>query len=222
MTGIGMLLEHQLAACRDADGNIDMARLMERVRATYAEMYRERTRTQRVIQVMGEEVEELTSALEKKIEARTAEALALRARFGDALDCVSQGILLVGHDGLLLNANRAARDLLGLDEGDFEGRTRFLDLMARLHQAGEFGLCFGCLEAGGVAHAQAPALGKGLHRRGRQLVATAGRARRLGIDGGDLVASIKEGAQHRHGEIRGAHENQAQPLRGRCHLRRRP
>lgn len=140
MTGIGMLLEHQLAACRDADGNIDMARLMERVRATYAEMYRERTRTQRVIQVMGEEVEELTSALEKKIEARTAEALALRARFGDALDCVSQGILLVGHDGLLLNANSAARDLLGLDDSDFEGRTRFLDLMARLDAAGEFGL----------------------------------------------------------------------------------
>jgi diguanylate cyclase (GGDEF)-like protein/PAS domain S-box-containing protein len=138
MTGIGMLLEHQLAACRDADGNIDMARLLERIRTTYAEMYRERTRTQRVIQVMGEEVEELTSALEQKIEARTAEALALRARFGDALDCLSQGILLVGHDGVLLNANCAARDLLSLDESDFEGRTRFLDLMARLHQVGEF------------------------------------------------------------------------------------
>lgn len=138
MTGIGMLLEHQLAACRDADGTIDMMRLMERVRATYAEMDRERTRTQRVIQVMGEEVEELTSALEKKIEARTAEALALRARFGDALDCLSQGILLVGPEGMLMNANSAAWALLGLEQRDFEGHTRFLDVMARLHAAGEF------------------------------------------------------------------------------------
>ena len=138
MTGVGMLLEHQLAACRDADGNVDMARVLDLVRATYSEMHRERSRTQRVIQVMGEEVEELTSALEQKIEARTAEALALRARFGDALDCISQGILLVGNDGMILNANMAARALLGLSDNDFEDGTRFLDLMARLHAAGEF------------------------------------------------------------------------------------
>ena len=52
--------------------------------------------------------------------------------------------------------------------------------------------------------------GNGVDRRRPRSLAAAGRARRLGVDGSDLVAGIDERAQRRDGEVRRAHEGEAQ------------
>lgn len=132
------LFERQIADCTDAEGRLDIEALTRVYRTSYIEMQRERERTQRVIHIMGEEVEELTRDLESRIAARTLEALELRERFDLALDSISQGILLVGADGVLIDANQVAMDILGLDAGELNSGLTFLDLMARLEAEGEF------------------------------------------------------------------------------------
>ena len=132
------LFDQQVAECTDQAGQLDTERLIRVLRTTYSEMRRERVRTERVIRIMGEEVEELTRDLENKIEARTLEAVELRERFDLALDNISQGILLVGPNGGLVDSNRVALDLLGLRPEELNGRMSFRALMARLSEAGEF------------------------------------------------------------------------------------
>ena len=63
-------------------------------------------------------------------------------------------------------------------------------------ERGELGLRLGILERARRAHRQAQPLGRLVHGRAAQLVAAAGRAWRLGVDGGDLVAG---GEQARRG-----------------------
>src|SRR5205085_2107632 len=54
---------------------------------------------------------------------------------------------------------------------------------------------------------QALALGKQVHRRYLFGHASAGRSRRLGVDGCDLVPGCDERGQRRQRKLRGAHEN---------------
>ena len=73
------------------------------------------------------------------------------------------------------------------------------------------------LEVQRRAHRQAEPFGLKLNRRGRQRqAAAAGLARRLGVDGGDVVAGRRQGGERRHREGRRSHEDDAQrhgPLR---------
>ena len=60
-----------------------------------------------------------------------------------------------------------------------------------------------------------------VHRRLAQGHAAAGCARRLGIDGNDLVAGFEDRAKRRHGEVGRAHEDDAQGRHGPlCHCGR--
>ncbi len=65
------------------------------------------------------------------------------------------------------------------------------------------------LQRGGGADRKAERLGARLHRRRLDAVAAAGRARRLRIDGGNLVPGRRQRLQDRHGETGRAHEGEA-------------
>jgi hypothetical protein len=102
--------------------------------------------------------------------------------------------------------DRARQDqAVGRDHGGIEA------------ECGEGGLLLLRLQRDRMAHRQAQGLGPRLDRRGLGLVAASGRARRLAVDGGDLVPGRRERVQHRHGEIRRAHEGEAQALAGGGH-----
>ena len=51
--------------------------------------------------------------------------------------------------------------------------------------------------------------GEGVNGAGFFLVAAPGRARRLGIDGGDIVPGVQQGGQGRHRKLGASHENEA-------------
>ena len=69
-------------------------------------------------------------------------------------------------------------------------------------QRGKSLLLFCALQRNRVAHLQRQRLGPGVHRRWAQLLAPARRARRLAIDGGNLVPGLDQSLQHRHREGR--------------------
>jgi hypothetical protein len=58
-------------------------------------------------------------------------------------------------------------------------------------------------------HKYARLLGRLMHRRFTHAHAAPGRTRRLGVNGGNLVACIANGAKRRHGEVRRSHEDNA-------------
>ena len=71
-------------------------------------------------------------------------------------------------------------------------------------QRGQFGLCFRRPQGGGLVHRNAVLDGQLLDRAGHQLVAAAGRAVRLGVDGDDLMLGAEQGLEVFGGELRGA------------------
>lgn len=79
--------------------------------------------TQRI--AMEDELRLLTSELEARVEERTRELDAQRARLAAVIDQIPAGLTIVGTDGRVVTANAEARRLLGgrLDEEFEAGRT---------------------------------------------------------------------------------------------------
>ncbi len=70
-------------------------------------------------------------------------------------------------------------------------------------QRGEFGLRFGVgAQAGGGTDGKAEPVRRDVHRAFAKRVSAAGGARRLAIDGGDVMASGAQREQRGHGEVR--------------------
>ena len=102
-------------------------------------------------------------------------------------------------------------DVETAEAGGIEDRLRQDQAVGHHHgdigaETGEGGLFGGGFEADRVAQRQAQRLGAALHRRGPVVPAAARRARRLAIDGDNLVRSGNR-IERRDGEIGRAHEN---------------
>jgi diguanylate cyclase (GGDEF)-like protein/PAS domain S-box-containing protein len=132
------LLHQQLKLCMDAEGRLDTEKLARLVESAYVDMDRERSRARRTLTIMAEEIEELTTDLQRRIDERTEETNVLRGRFTGALDSITQGILLVASDGMIVNANLIALELLEISASDIAAGLTFGGLMRRLYDRGEF------------------------------------------------------------------------------------
>ena len=80
-------------------------------------------------------------------------------------------------------------------------------------ESGEFGLRLGVLQCRRRPHRQPQPLGRLVHGRAAELLATAAGSRRLGVDGRDVVAGGEQGVEARQDEAGRAHHDQAQALR---------
>ncbi len=79
-------------------------------------------------------------------------------------------------------------------------------------QLSKSGLLIIALERSGRAYLDALFLGIAMHWGRGQLLAASGRARRLGIDAGDLMARLDQGGEDGHGEIRASHKGDTEFL----------
>ena len=76
-------------------------------------------------------------------------------------------------------------------------------------QRGKFCLFIRTFQRHRVAHGQAQRLGPCVDRCGAVFLASARRARRLAVDGGDVVTGFDQRIQHRNREIRRTHKDNA-------------
>ncbi|HEX4296611.1 MAG TPA: EAL domain-containing protein [Devosia sp.] len=106
------LLAKQLEKARRADGTVDLDRLLELVAEAYEESVQDRTRTDRSITLMVEELDALQAGLEADIAERTAELSASRKalklqnrRMAEALDSTGQAISIYDQNQQLVFCN---------------------------------------------------------------------------------------------------------------------
>ncbi len=147
-------------------GDLDIGRLMELISSAYDEFEHDRTRTDRSMSLMIEELDELNRQLESLVAQRT-EVLRLREselhqqnlRFDAALSNMSQALLLFDQAGNLLICNRRYRELYGLPPDAAQPGTSSIDLLQRT-RCGR-GLRWRCAAATGIrAGSCSPASGR--------------------------------------------------------------
>ncbi len=115
------LLAKQLEKARQADGDLDLDRLLALVARAYEEAEQDRERTDRSIGLMVGELDAFQADLEARIASRTAElhesrkALKLQnARFATALENMSHAISMYDNQHKLVTCNRQFLELYKL------------------------------------------------------------------------------------------------------------
>jgi len=107
------LLEQQLREARNADGQLDMPRLLAAVARTYAHHEQERRGVVRSMQMMSDEANALTR------EVRESSAMQLQA----VLDHVKDVIITTGESGHIATINATGQRVFGRTEAELVGRT---------------------------------------------------------------------------------------------------
>src|SRR5262249_29016272 len=139
------LLGKQLAKARLPDGGMDIDALAELVGAAYAEADHDRTRADRSIALMIDELNALNHDLEQQVAKRTAELRerereleAQNLRFDAAINNMSQGLLLFDRSDRLVICNRRYVEMYGLTPEDAKPGSTVRDLLQRRVDNGTF------------------------------------------------------------------------------------
>ncbi len=139
------LFARQLARAQTESGDLDIERLKALISSAYEEFERDRTRTDRSMVLMIEELDELNRRLENLVAERTAavrqreqELHAQNLRFDAALSNMSQALLLFDSSGCLLICNRRYRELFQLPPDAAQPGTSTIDLMRERAASGCF------------------------------------------------------------------------------------
>jgi diguanylate cyclase (GGDEF)-like protein len=130
------LLAKQLRKARQADGELDLAQLLELVARAYDEAEQDRERTDRSISLMVEEIDTIQKGLESEIARRTGElktsrkALKLQnRRMAEALDSTGHAISIYDANRRLIFCNDKFLDLYRLPRRYGRPGTSFEDVL---------------------------------------------------------------------------------------------
>jgi diguanylate cyclase (GGDEF)-like protein len=130
------LLAKQLRKARQADGELDLAQLLELVARAYDEAEQDRERTDRSISLVVEEIDTIQKGLESEIARRTGElktsrkALKLQnRRMAEALDSTGHAISIYDANRRLIFCNDKFLDLYRLPRRYGRPGTSFEDVL---------------------------------------------------------------------------------------------
>jgi diguanylate cyclase (GGDEF)-like protein len=130
------LIARQVEKARDANGGIDVERLLTLVGEAYEAADRDRRRTDRSIALMIEELDTLNRSLERQVEERTAalqaretELRAQNLRFDAAINNMSQSLLMFDEQARLVICNNRYIEMYDLPAAEIRPGCSLLDLL---------------------------------------------------------------------------------------------
>ena len=139
------LFARQLAKARNEAGEIDIERLRGLISSAYEEFERDRTRTERSMTLMIEELDDLNRGLEDLVAERTTvlrqreeELEEQNRRFDAALSNMSQALMLYDDKAHLVICNRRYREIYRLPPDAGQPGTAAADLLRERLAAGTF------------------------------------------------------------------------------------
>jgi diguanylate cyclase (GGDEF)-like protein len=139
------LVAKQIAKASDAEGVLDVDKLVRLVTGAYGEFDRDRRRTDRSMALMIEEIDAINRNLEELVAKRTAELRArerdLQAqnmRFDTAINHMSQGLLLFDRAQRLVVCNQRFIEMYGLSKDVVVPGSSFRDIIAHRKATGSF------------------------------------------------------------------------------------
>ncbi len=145
MRCVHRLFARQFAKASNEAGEIDIERLTELISSAYEEFERDRTRTDRSMTLMIEELDDLNRGLEDLVAERTAvlrqreeELEEQNRRFDAALNNMSQALMLYDDKARLVICNRRYREIYRLPPDAGLPGTAAADLLRERKAAGTF------------------------------------------------------------------------------------
>ena len=139
------LIAKQIAKATDAEGNVDIDKLVALVDAAYEEFDRDRRRSDRSMSLMIEEVDAVNRNLEQlvakrssELQARERDLQAQNIRFDIAINNMTQGLLLFDASGRLIVCNQRYIAMYGLSADALTPGISLRDLVAYRKQTGSF------------------------------------------------------------------------------------
>jgi diguanylate cyclase (GGDEF)-like protein len=139
------LVAKQIAKASDAEGVVDVDKLVRLVTGAYGEFDRDRRRTDRSMALMIEEIDAINRNLEELVAKRTAELRArerdLQAqnmRFDTAVNHMTQGLLLFDPMHRLVVCNQRYIEMYGLSKDVVRPGSSFRDIIAHRKATGSF------------------------------------------------------------------------------------
>ena len=139
------LVAKQIAKASDAEGVVDVDKLVRLVTGAYGEFDRDRRRTDRSMALMIEEIDAINRNLEELVAKRTAELRArerdLQAqnmRFDTAVNHMTQGLLLFDPMHRLVVCNQRYIEMYGLSKDVVVPGSSFRDIIAHRKATGSF------------------------------------------------------------------------------------
>jgi diguanylate cyclase (GGDEF)-like protein len=139
------LVAKQIARASDAEGVVDVDKLVRLVTGAYGEFDRDRRRTDRSMALMIEEIDAINRNLEELVAKRTAELRArerdLQAqnmRFDTAVNHMTQGLLLFDPMHRLVVCNQRYIEMYGLSKDVVRPGSSFRDIIAHRKATGSF------------------------------------------------------------------------------------
>jgi diguanylate cyclase (GGDEF)-like protein len=139
------LVAKQIAKATDAEGAVDVDKLVRLVTGAYGEFDRDRRRTDRSMALMIEEIDAINRNLEELVAKRTAELRArerdLQAqnmRFDTAINHMTQGLLLFDPMQRLVVCNERYIEMYGLSKDVVVPGSSFRDIIAHRKARGSF------------------------------------------------------------------------------------
>jgi len=139
------LIAKQIAKATDAEGNVDIDKLVALVDAAYEEFDRDRRRSDRSMSLMIEEVDAVNRNLEQlvakrssELQARERDLQAQNIRFDIAINNMTQGLLLFDASGRLIVCNQRYIAMYGLSADALTPGISLRDLVAYRKQIGSF------------------------------------------------------------------------------------
>ncbi len=139
------LIAKQIAKATDAEGNVDIDKLVALVDAAYEEFDRDRRRSDRSMSLMIEEVDAVNRNLEQlvakrssELQARERDLQAQNIRFDIAINNMTQGLLLFDASGRLIVCNQRYIAMYGLSADAVTPGISLRDLVVYRKQIGSF------------------------------------------------------------------------------------
>lgn len=148
------LFQKQLERSRLASGEVDLAKLGELVSEAYREAAQDRRRSDRSIELMIEELDELNRGLECEVNRQTAELRAKRAeleiqnsRFHAALEHMTHGLAMFDSNTRLVICNRRWRQMYSIPESEDLSGKPFIEIVEKISRGGSLPHRFSSPEA---------------------------------------------------------------------------
>ena len=138
MTELHKLAARQVRKAIGADGNVDIARLIELVSAAYHDIDADRRRSDRAMNIMVDELRAFNGQLEGLVESRTRQVEILQQQMRNAVDNMHHGMLMIDKDRRLVVCNKRALSLLKMPPEVLKRPESFRETFAARLERGEF------------------------------------------------------------------------------------